>query len=488
MLGRAQGPPCGLMGDMREILEQQCGLNKTNPVLVAVSGGPDSLALLHLLHGLGYPLVCATFNHRLRPEAADEAAHVRQAAERLGVPFVTDSADVAAYAGAAGLSIEEAARTLRYRFLFRAAREAGAQAVAAGHTADDQAETVLMHFLRGAGLAGLKGMSARVVLPVFDAEIPLLRPLLAWQRADTEAYCRENGLAPLYDPSNADTTYFRNRLRHELLPALESYNPRIRQTLVRAALALQGDEALLAEVIEAAWQKSVLEQGAGFVAFERAALESASPALRRNLFKRAAFSLRPGLRDVDFAALERAAALRPADLTGGLRLFVEGAKIYLAAYEADLPSAGWPQIGEQFSVFSDQCSAKSAQYPLGEGWLLTCDLISLTTEYCLLNTENWTLNTDPWSAWLDADVTGVRLRVRAVRAGDRFQPLGMSGASVKLQDFFVNVKLPKRARKKWPLACVDDEIAWVVGLRLAHPFRVTEKTTRALHLQVKRLP
>ncbi|MGC1376767.1 MAG: tRNA lysidine(34) synthetase TilS [Anaerolineales bacterium] len=486
---------------MREIFEQQCGLNKTDPVLVAVSGGPDSLALLHLLRGLGYPLICATFNHRLRPEAADEAAHVRQVAERLGVPFVTDSADVAAYAGAEGLSIEEAARTLRYRFLFRAAREAGAQAVAAGHTADDQAETVLMHFLRGAGLAGLKGMAARVVLPVFDSEIPLVRPLLAWQRADTEAYCRENGLVPLYDPSNADTTYFRNRLRHELLPALESYNPRIRQTLVRAALALQGDEALLAEVIEAAWQKSVLEQGTGFVAFERAALESASPALRRNLFKQAAFSLRPGLRDVDFAALERAAALRPSDLAGGLRLFVEGAKIYLAAYEADLPSSDWPQVGEQCSVFSFQCSVFShqssvfsEQCSLGEGWILTCESVSLNTpwrgqaEHRTLNTEHWTLNTDPWSAWLDADVTGDKLRVRAARAGERFQPLGMSGASVKLQDFFVNVKLPRRARKNWPLACVDDEIAWVVGLRLAHPFRVTEKTKRALHLQVKRVP
>jgi tRNA(Ile)-lysidine synthase len=466
-------------------------LQPSTPLLAAVSGGPDSLALLHLLHRLGYPLVCATFNHRLRPEAADEAAHVRHAAESLGVPFVTDSADVAAYAGAEGLSIEEAARTLRYRFLFRAAREAGAQAVATGHTADDQAETVLMHFLRGAGLSGLKGMSARVVLPVFDPEIPLVRPLLAWQRADTEAYCRENGLSPLYDPTNADTTYFRNRLRHELIPALESYNPRIRQALVRSALALQGDEALLAEVIDAAWRKSVLEQGTGFVAFDRAALESNSPALRRNLFKRAAFLLRPGLRDVDFAALERAAALQPADLTGGLRLFVEGAKIYLAAYEADLPSSDWPQVGEQCSVNSVQFSVE-----LGEGWLLTCEPVSLITEH-------WTLNTDNWSAWLDADslapparagVTGdtltgtSRLRVRAVRAGDRFQPLGMSGASVKLQDFFVNVKLPRRARKKWPLVCVDDEIAWVGGLRLAHPFRVTEKTKRALHLQMKRLP
>src|SRR5207245_2231671 len=96
-------------------------------------------------------------------------------------------------------------------------------------------------------------------------EIPLVRPLLDWQRADTEAYCREHGLSPIYDPTNHDTAYFRNRLRHELMPTLEGYNPRIRQALVRTALALQGDEALLAELVDAAWQKSVLAQGAGFV-------------------------------------------------------------------------------------------------------------------------------------------------------------------------------------------------------------------------------
>ena len=137
-------------------------------------------------------------------------------------------------------------------------------------------------------------------------------------------------------------------------------------------------------------------------------------------------------------------------------------------------------------VFGVQCSVfgKESHFP-GMRYL------------SVLNTEHRTLNTDPWSALLDADslapparagVTGNRLRVRTVRAGDRFQPLGMSGASVKLQDFFVNVKLPKRAREKWPLVCVEDEIAWVGGLRLAHPFRVTVKTKRALLLQIKKLP
>ena len=462
-------------------------LETLKPLLVAVSGGADSLALLHALHALGYPLVCATFNHQLRSEAADEVAYVRQIAQSLGISFVTDSADVAAYAGAEGLSTEEAARVLRYRFLFREARKVGAQAIATGHTADDQAETVLMHFLRGAGLAGLKGMLPRMVLPIFDIvpegsdEIPLVRPLLDWQRTDTEAYCRENGLSPIYDPSNSDTAYFRNRLRHELIPTLDGYNPRIRQTLARTALALQGDEALLAEVVDAAWKKSVLGAGVGFVSFARAALENSSPALRRNLFKRAAFTLRPGLRDIDFAALERAATLEAVDLAGGLRLFIEGEKIHLAAYEADLPFAEWPQVSEQLLVSSEQLSVGGEPYLLSGSWQLTCDAV-------LMNVDHWQLITgDPSSAWLDADLTESELRVRTVRAGDRFQPLGMSGASVKLQDFFVNIKLPRRARANWPLICVGDEIVWVGGLRLAHKFRVTEKTRRVLKLGLQKV-
>jgi tRNA(Ile)-lysidine synthase len=320
----------------------------------------------------------------------------------------------------------------------------------------------------------LKGMPYRVILPVFDAEIPLVRPLLGWWRADTEEYCRQNGLSPIYDPTNADTAYFRNRLRHELIPQLESYNPRVRQALVHTALALQGDDELLAEVLRAAWQRSVLEQGSGYIAFDKGILESLPSALRRNLFRRAAFELRPGLRDVDFDALERAASLKQVDLAGGLSVHTEGQKIYLAAWQADLPSAQWPQLREQFSV-------SSGQYPLENNWVLAFEQFPLKT-------EDWNLNTDPWSAWLDADLAQRGLTVRTMQAGDRFRPLGLDGKSVKLQDFFVNLKVPKRARERWPLVCVGDEIAWVAGLRLAHTFRVTGETKQVLCLQLKRLP
>jgi tRNA(Ile)-lysidine synthase len=445
------------------------GLDPGRIVVVGVSGGPDSLALLHCLHETPYPLIVASFNHRLRPEAEADVAFVQQVAAEWGLPFVTDSADVATYAGAEGLSLEEAARELRYRFLFRAAREAGAQAVAVGHTADDQAETVLMHFLRGTGLSGLKGMPSRILLPIFDAEIPLVRPLLGWTRAETEAYCRKHALSPRIDATNTDTTYFRNRLRHELLPELEKYNPQIRPALAKTALALQGDSDLLHDLIEAAWQKVVNQTGSGFVEFERRQLESLSPALRRNLFRKAAFLLKPGLRDVDFDALERAATLKPADLAGGLKTIVEGAKLYLTEAESTLP-VNFPQVSDPFLV-------TDGQNDLGSDWILTCELI---THYSSLITDNW-------SAFFDADLTEGRLRIRPVHTGDRFEPLGMRSQTVKLSDLFVNLKIPQRLRKKWPVICTEAEIVWVVGLRMAEPFKVTENTRRVLKIEIKKL-
>jgi len=208
-----------------------------SPIIVGVSGGADSLCLLGTLHEAGYSLIVAHFDHQLRPDSAEGAKFVQQIAEKYNLHFVSASDDVAAYAKAEKQTTEEAARNLRYRFLFAQARKYNAQAVAVGHTADDQVETVLMHFLRGAGLSGLKGIQPRTILPAFDLEIPLVRPILDFWRDDTVAYCVAHNLTPHEDPSNASDDFFRNRLRHNLIPELEKYNPRFRETLQRTSRA-----------------------------------------------------------------------------------------------------------------------------------------------------------------------------------------------------------------------------------------------------------
>lgn len=446
------------------------GLSADVPLVVGVSGGADSLALLHLLRGTGTPLVVCHFNHRLRPESDAEEAHVAGIATRLKLPFLSHSADVAAHAAQNGLSTEEAARKLRYGFLFWAAREQGAQAVAVAHTADDQAETVLMHFLRGAGLSGLKGMTPLTILPEFDARIPLIRPILHLWRHETEAVCHDAGLEFVTDPSNADTAYFRNRLRHNLLPLLATYNPQIKTALWRTSQALQGDFDTLARFVDAMWGAAVREHGPGYVAFDLPVLRNAPDGVRRNLFRRAAFMLRPSLRDVDFDALTRAARLGSGDFTGGLYTLTEDETLYLAAYEADLPRAHFPQVEAERPLVE-------GENVLGSGWVLTCERMPAPqSPYA-----------DPFTAYITADLAESRLRVRPLRVGERFEPLGMPGQTVKLSDLFVNLKIPKRARKKWPLVCAGESIAWVAGLRLAHRWRITETTQQAWKLHLRKM-
>ncbi|MFH2101831.1 MAG: tRNA lysidine(34) synthetase TilS [Chloroflexota bacterium] len=447
------------------------------PVVVGVSGGPDSLCLVHLLYTSGIPITVAHVNHKLRPEADDEAEMVRSLAASWGVPFVSGTFDVAQFADRNSLSLEEAARKVRYQFLFEHARQAKACAVAVAHTADDQVETMLMHLLGGAGLRGLKGMGECTVLPEFDSKIPLVRPILHVWRSEVEAYCRNHGLQPAQDLTNQDTTFLRNRLRHILIPELESYNPRIKEVLFRSAESLRGDHDLLEDVISAYWTRIDPEQGQGYICFHRPSLETLSIPVRRNLIRRAAFLLRPMLRDMDFKTLDEAAhfsgksRMSQADFTGGLYLFHEGDKLYLAMREADLPNPGWPQVG----VASTLSRGRNI---LPGGWFL--DVEELAGEHLLELAEK----ADPYTAWLDADSLGNDIVVRTRRAGERFQPLGMDGKSISLQDFFVNEKLPRRARTHWPLVVAESQIAWVPGFRIGHPFRVIPGTRRVSRLSL----
>jgi tRNA(Ile)-lysidine synthase len=464
-------------------------LDKTKLVVIGVSGGPDSLCLLELAHQIpSLKIIVAHLNHRLRPEANHEAELVGRVAEQMQIPFMGEAADVRGYADEEKLSLEEAARILRYRFLFSLARTKGADAVAVGHTADDQVETILMHFLRGAGLAGLRGMATRTILTEFDPAIPLLRPILHLWRSETETYCREHKLQPVYDPSNNDETYFRNRLRHSLIPELEKYNPRFKDTLLRSAEALGGDYESVSETVQSIWPKVVLKEEADHITFLASALEELPAGLRRNIIRQAMDLLRPSMRNLDFDTLERASLFvetnhqsippdqmqRQVDLSGGLRLYREGEAIYLAALEADLPTANWPVIDKVHEL------PVNGQVRLNENFVLSANEVDAELARSVAYE-----NGDPFIAWVDADRMGNSLMVRAKRPGDVFSPLGMNRQTVKLREFYINVKIPRRARNGWPLVCAEEQIVWVPGFRLAHPFRINEKTKRVVKLTLQ---
>lgn len=468
---------------IRTIVRHNCQLDPYRSVLVGVSGGPDSLCLLDIILRCGYSLVVAHLDHSLRSESEMDAQKVCEIAEALGVPFVVEKEDVPAFADAHGISLEEAARIVRYTFLFEQAGKVGAQAVAVGHTADDQVETVLMHLLRGTGISGLKGMDHRSLPTPWSLEIPLVRPLLSIWREEVEAYVAFRGLRPVWDASNQDTTFFRNRLRHELIPFLETYNPRIRRSLWRTAEILRGDSAILERVIDSAWVMCVSEETLDFIAFTIQTFRDQPLGVKRQLLRRAVSKLRPGLRDVDFDAVERAVVFLASpkrttqyDLTAGLRLLLEKDKLLVVHWEADLPGADWPQLaaGELFELNIP------GNITITNGWEMSSEEVvedNFTLEH-VVRTQ------DPYQAWIDYDSIRLPLNVRGRKPGDRFQPIGMGGHSVKISDFMINVKLPRRARNAWPLVLSGEDILWVPGYRLGHPFRLSAATRRIAHLRL----
>jgi tRNA(Ile)-lysidine synthase len=361
-----------------------------------------------------------------------------------------------------------------------------AQAVAVGHTADDQVETALMHFIRGAGLAGLKGMNYRTIIPLFDNDIPIVRPLLDTWREETVVYCAAHGLRPRHDMSNDSLDFFRNRIRNLLIPALESYNPRFKDAVWRTTHSLAGDHEILMNVVDTVWEKCVVQQAADFVSFDASSLTKHPLGLQRHLIRHAIDTIHPQGMDVSFATLERATKFindpnrRPRmDLAGGLHLLREGMLIYILENESDLFIERWPQM-------PDGNNAVSLKVPgsitLSGGWKLNCERWNMAS----LAMEQARSNDDSYQVWLDANEISKDLALRVRQSGDRFEPLGMDGHEMKISDFFINEKLPQRARDRWPLLCMGDKVVWVPGHRPAHSFRLTESTKKALYFSLTR--
>jgi len=462
-----------------EIFGEDCGLSREEPLLIGFSGGPDSLALLHALHQVGANVVVAHLDHGLRPESAQEARQAEVIASSYGFPRFTERAEISAFAERHSMSIEEAARELRYGFLFRVAEEQGAQAVAVAHNADDQVETVLMHLLRGAGPRGLRGMSMRLLPNPWSETIPLVRPLLSFWRQEILEYCEANGLQPLQDLSNLDTTFFRNRLRHELLPQLDQISPGIKLRLRQTADLLRDESEVVDRLADEAWARCLSSHDHAYIRLHRGAFLDEPLALQRILLRRAAEMLRPDLRDLDYAAVRRALDLvgqpvsAPQDWAIGLYLLNEGEYFWVADWEADLP-VDWPQAPAQ-GVHLEVPAAVE----LNLGW-------RFELQEAVPVRSKAEQNQDPFEAWLDRDRVGDDLVLRRRHPGDRIQPLGMDDGSLKLADFMVNEKMPKRARDGWPLLCKNGEIIWMPGYRLAHPYRLRDDTNRAIHVSLQR--
>ena len=446
---------------MRATIERYAMIRRGEKVLVAVSGGPDSMALLHGLHELEFPLEIAHLDHQTRAgESGVDAEFVSQCAKELGLAFHHESRAVEQEAAAAGRSFEFHARNLRYAFFLRVARERACAVIATGHHLDDRAETVLMRILRGTGPAGLAG------IPPVRAQdgLRIVRPLFELTRAEIEAWLRERRISWRQDESNTDPRHPRNRIRHGLLPVLErEHNPRVREALLRLAEAQRCDNAMLDALAGPALAGCRNEQGS----LDRAAFRALHESLRRRCVMQIAHE-----RDIDipFDRVIGASHFVATACTGQYFDLGAGVLLYNGRTRTEVMS-GPPAFGGEPVLLPVPGEA------VAMGQRFTARLIAMPAE------ADWRSYCTPRRQVFDADVAGDRLELRSWRDGDRFTPFGMTG-STKLQDYFVNVGLPAPWRRGVPLIVSRGEVLWITGHAIAARGAVTPATRRLLEIEV----
>lgn len=434
-------------------------------VLLGVSGGQDSLALLLALHDLSrelqISLVAGHLHHGLRGAEGDaDQEFVADLARQLAVPFVAEAADVAALAQTEHIGLEEAGRHARYAFFQRAAAEAECNKVAVAHTATDRAETLLMNLFRGAGLYGVRS------IPPKRGQI--IRPLILATRQETGEYCRIKGLQPRTDACNLDQRYLRNRIRTELLPHLENeYGRGIEKALAGAADALF-DEIEWTEPLVA--QALITAGGPGELQVQ--ALAELPPGLRYRVLRH--FLQAHEIEIVDLSR-ERWRALEALIYRGQT-----GKRLELCPEVYVQLEYGFLRVCRASEVCWEPEEVFTLPLP-GSVQVSGVGVVEATVE--TLPPAALSMATAMWAV-LDADRVGETLLLRRPRPGDRFVPLGMTGTK-KLQDFFVDGKVPPRERNPLLVTRADGEIVWVVGHRLADLAKVDDKTTRYLVVRVR---
>lgn len=485
-----------LVDVVKKIIRREKLVEIGNLVIVAVSGGADSLSLLNLLNDLKgekelpFSLHVAHLNHGLRGALAQEDAEfVREEAARLGLPCTVGKVDADLFRKRWRLSPEDAARRLRYRFLVQLARKCGATGIATGHNRDDQAETVLLNLLRGTGLDGLTGMKFKRSL---EEGLFLLRPLLETSRHEIFAYCLEKGISPREDETNLENRFQRNKLRLELIPLLEKdYNPRLREGLARLAGLLSLDNNFLEEFAEQRFIKLLLKKKLYCLELNREKLLQEHEAVQNRILRTAVLKLLGSVpREIGYKQIRAVLDLCRGNAPHGRLYFSHGMKVYrsydrlaFSLEEFPLPEVlspltlevpGAQEIGEEgFVLYAWLVFPGELKWPPDgekEAYLDYHRLLELAK-----------------SGWQERGYTTgdeeLKLTIRTRQTGDCFYPLGAPG-NKKLKKYFIEQKVPLEERERIPLVVAGKEIVWVVGKQISHLCRITEGTRKVLVLKI----
>ena len=443
-------------------------LQPGDQVLIAVSGGPDSVALCHLLHrlspGCKVKLMVAHIHHGLRGDEADQdAGFVQDLCLQLGLPVMVKRVNVRSWREQHGGSLQMAARALRYSCLFELMAENRASKIALGHNADDQAEEILLRIFRGTGQRGLAGM------PPSNRD-GVIRPLLDCHRHEIITYLENHGLAFRQDRSNLKPWCQRNLLRLELLPKLQQeFNSNLSATLLRTCKIFRDEEDFWERLLQSWLKHNAHDHGHGAASLPLEKLLETHPAMQKRLLRRVVQEVKGDLRGFGFHHTEillnlcrSPGANRQIDLPGGLRVEKSYNRLTFALR---------PQSRSDFF------------YELSETGDHPLPLLNRRMELRLLAPDlPVEFSDDPMEAVIDLDRISFPLVLRSSMPGDRFRPLGLGG-SKKLKDFFIDAKVTKSLRRQIPILCSKDHIVWVVGYRLDDRVKITSNTTRLLRLR-----
>lgn len=434
-------------------------------MVAAVSGGPDSVAMLHVIleltKGWGVAVHVAHLNHMFRGAQSDEEADfVQQLAGSWGLPCALEKHDVPAYIRQTGYSPEEAARNVRYRFLRSLAQDIGANGILTAHHADDQAETVLLHLIRGSGLEGVAAISPK--------EEDLCRPLLEVTKEDILTYCRINKLEYRIDQSNQETDYMRNKIRLRLVPELKEYNPRVVQALARTADICRVEN----EFLDGLTGEYLKDLGFGEkkgIDFRKLSL--LHPALQRRVVRRAFEAMIGKQEGLDYHHTERVL-----NLSTGKELCLPGG-IYVRRNYDRLIFGLLPSDSRMTEVEPTELKLPG-QVKIPEiGVAVQAEIGKWPDERFIRK---------KYIAAFNTDILKEPLLIRTRRRGDRFQPRGGKGTK-KLKDFFIDEKIPRGERDRVPLLVSGEQIVWVIGHRLSQQFLLKDNDKKAVVIQVKNM-
>ena len=474
-----------LVTQVADFMDRRSLLSPGGSVVVGVSGGADSLALLGVLrdlsalNGRGYKLTVAHLNHMIRADATDDATFVQQLAKRLDLPCVVENRDVPAESRQRRQGLEETARTVRYEFMLEVARRVGARHVAVGHHADDNVETILHRMIRGTALRGLSGMPA--ARPMNGTDVTLLRPLLTCRRTEIEAFCHRRGLEWRSDWTNVDTAYSRNFIRGELLPLIRGrLNPRVDEALLRLAQLSAEADTLLAAMAQDVLRAAVVERSEKACVLDTLTLAGQPSAVRTYALRLALEQLGAPQRDLSaehwLALRELIVAPPPAaiDLPGGFSARRDGNDVILQRLGPRRMVV--QEEPEEQAVVALECPGRTR---LGDGRTIDCNVGPRDAKTLQEHLDSPRRGVE----MLDADAVAGALYCRPRLEGDVFEPLGAPGRQ-RVGDFLTNIKLPRSRRDQALCICDAKGIAYLAPLRLADRVKVTADTRRVLTLAI----